>query len=141
VGFAVLGGIFGEGIDLTGERLIGVAVVGVGLPQISLDRDLIREFWQTAGQSGFDYAYTFPGMNRVLQAVVRLIRSDKDQGVVLLIDDRFGKHSYRTLFPSWWNSKKVTTPKDIECETEKFWVKGGDSVSTVAQAIEVNLTL
>jgi DNA excision repair protein ERCC-2 len=140
VGFAVLGGIFGEGIDLTGERLIGVAVVGVGLPQISLDRDLIREFWQTAGQSGFDYAYTFPGMNRVLQAVGRLIRSDKDQGVVLLIDDRFGKHSYRTLFPSWWNSKKVTTPKDIECETDKFWAKG-DSVSTAAQAIEVNLTL
>src|SRR6185503_596639 len=78
IAFAVLGGIFGEGIDLVGDRLIGVAIVGVGLPQLGLERDLIREYWQEGGCSGFDYAYTYPGMNRVLQAVGRLICSDKD---------------------------------------------------------------
>ena len=73
IAFAVLGGVFGEGIDLVGERLIGVAVVGVGLPQLCLERDLIRDYWQAREKSGFDFSYTYPGMNRVLQAAGRVI--------------------------------------------------------------------
>ena len=86
VGFAVMGGIFGEGIDLAGERLIGAIIVGVGLPQLCLERDLIRGLFQENIGSGFDYAYTYPGMNRVLQATGRVIRSETDCGVVLLIE-------------------------------------------------------
>ena len=89
VGFAVLGGIFGEGIDLVGERLIGAVIVGVGLPQLCVERNLIRDYFQQQNAAGFDYAYTFPGMNRVLQAIGRVIRSETDHGVALLIDARF----------------------------------------------------
>ncbi|MGZ8941117.1 MAG: ATP-dependent DNA helicase, partial [Limisphaerales bacterium] len=121
VAFAVLGGIFGEGIDLVGERLIGVVVVGIGLPQICLERDLIREYWQQAGRSGFDYAYTFPGMNRVLQAVGRLIRCESDRGVVLLIDERFGRQSQRELFPSWWNWQVTRNAFEIGAACNGFW--------------------
>jgi Rad3-related DNA helicase len=121
VAFAVLGGIFGEGIDLVGERLIGVVVVGVGLPQICLERDLIREYWQNAGRSGFDYAYTFPGMNRVLQAAGRLIRSETDRGTVLLIDERFGRRPQRDLFPDWWLAKVVRNAGEIGAASEDFW--------------------
>jgi Rad3-related DNA helicase len=85
VGFAVLGGVFGEGIDLVGERLIGAVIVGVGLPQLCVERDLIRDYFQQQNSQGFEYAYTFPGMNRVLQAVGRVLRSEKDQGVVLIL--------------------------------------------------------
>ena len=90
-GFAVLGGIFGEGIDLVGERLIGAVIVGVGLPQLCVERDLIRDYFEARKCPGFDYAYTFPGMNRVLQAIGRVIRSDTDRGAVLLIDARFNE--------------------------------------------------
>lgn len=103
VGFAVLGGIFGEGIDLVGDRLVGVAVVGVGLPQVSVERELIRHYYQEKLEAGFAYAYLFPGMNRVLQAAGRVIRSELDRGVVLLIDRRFREERYRQLLPSWWH--------------------------------------
>ena len=102
VGCAVLGGVFGEGIDLVGERLIGVAVVGVGLPQVCLERELIREFYAARGGRGFEFAYQFPGMNRVLQAAGRVIRSETDRGAVLLIDARFAQRRYRELMPEWW---------------------------------------
>ena len=102
VGFAVMGGIFGEGIDLVGDRLIGAVIVGVGLPQLCVERDLIRDYFQEQTGAGFDYAYTFPGMNRVLQAIGRVIRSETDRGVVLLIDARFAEPRYRRLFPAWW---------------------------------------
>ena len=121
VAFAVLGGIFGEGIDLIGERLIGVVVVGVGLPQVSIERDLIREYWREQNRSGFDYAYTFPGLNRVLQAVGRVIRSEKDRGVVLLIDDRFGQRGYRALFPGWWQPRMVRSKAEIAGRAREFW--------------------
>lgn len=121
VGWAVLGGIFGEGIDLVGERLIGVVVVGVGLPQICLERDLIREQMQETGRSGFDYAYSFPGMNRVLQAVGRVIRSEQDRGVVLLIDERFRQHPYRGLMPSWWEREQVRSAEEVRERVREFW--------------------
>lgn len=121
VAFAVMGGIFGEGIDLVGERLIGVAVVGVGLPQLCLERGLIREYHQAQGHSGFDHAYTFPGMNRVLQAAGRVIRTDTDRGVVLLIDERFSRPQYRSLFPPWWAPQRVRSPHEISTALALFW--------------------
>lgn len=133
LGFAVLGGIFGEGIDLVGERLIGVVVVGVGLPQICVERDLIREYREERGGRGFDYAYTFPGMNRVLQAAGRLIRTESDRGVVLLIDDRFGRPLHRRLFPEWWRPQFVATPAQISARAEEFWQS--DSALTSEQRI------
>jgi len=121
VGFAVMGGIFGEGIDLVGDRLIGAVIVGVGLPQLCIERDLIRDYFQAQIGTGFDYAYTFPGMNRVLQAIGRVIRSEKDRGVVMLIDARFREQRYRRLFPSWWQPSTVRTSGDIHNALRQFW--------------------
>ena len=121
VGFAVLGGIFGEGIDLVGERLIGAVIVGVGLPQLCFERNLIRDYFQQQNAAGFDYAYTFPGMNRVLQAVGRVIRSETDHGVVLLIDARFDELRYRRLFPAWWKFVKVRNSDALRETVAGFW--------------------
>lgn len=121
VGFVVLGGIFGESIDLVGERLIGAIVVGVGLPQLSAERDLIRDHFQRVNGLGFDYAYTFPGMNRVLQAVGRVIRSETDRGVVLLIDRRFAEARYRRLFPAHWRAVGVGSVDKIREAADQFW--------------------
>ena len=102
VGFCVLGGLFSEGIDLKGDRLIGAIVVGVGLPGLSLRQNQIRDYYQRKNGRGYDYAYVFPGMNKVLQAAGRVIRSDEDAGLVLLIDSRFPTPAYRALFPPHW---------------------------------------
>ncbi|EPY06279.1 DEAD 2 domain-containing protein [Paenibacillus alvei TS-15] len=102
IGFAVMGGVFSEGIDLVGDRLTGVAIVGVGLPQIGLERDIIRDYFNSQGKNGFDYAYVYPGMNKVLQAGGRLIRSETDQGELLLIDDRYLHPHYAALLPDEW---------------------------------------
>jgi DNA excision repair protein ERCC-2 len=124
VGFAILGGVFGEGIDLVGERLIGAVIVGVGLPQLSLERDLIREYFQAREMDGFGFAYTFPGMNRVLQAIGRVIRSETDRGVVLLIDARFGELRYRRLFPPWWKFLRVRNIGALSNAVAEFWQTG-----------------
>jgi len=121
VGFAVMGGIFGEGIDLVGDRLIGAVIVGVGLPQLCVERDLIRDYFQAETGAGFDYAYSFPGMNRVLQATGRVIRSETDRGVILLIDARFAEPRYRRLFPGWWRSVSVRNVGEIRAALGKFW--------------------
>ncbi len=121
VGFAVLGGVFGEGIDLVGERLIGAIIVGVGLPQLCIERDLIRDYFQARSGAGFDYAYTFPGMNRVLQATGRVIRSDTDRGVVLLVDARFGETRYQRLLPPWWRTARVRSANALEAALNQFW--------------------
>jgi DNA excision repair protein ERCC-2 len=121
VGFAVLGGIFGEGIDLVGERLIGAVIVGVGLPQLCAERNLIRDYFQQQNSLGFEYAYTFPGMNRVLQAIGRVIRSETDRGVVLLIDARFNETRYRRLFPTWWNYSRVRHTEGLQQAVRSFW--------------------
>jgi DNA excision repair protein ERCC-2 len=102
VGFVIMGGIFGESIDLPGNRLTGAAVVGVGLPQVNLERNLIREYHDAKSGNGFHYAYTYPGMNKVLQAAGRLIRTETDRGTLLLIDDRFATPLYKRLFPPEW---------------------------------------
>jgi Rad3-related DNA helicase len=123
VGFAVMGGMFGEGIDLVGDRLIGAVIVGVGLPQLCVERDLIRDYFQGQTGVGFDYAYTFPGMNRVLQAIGRVIRSETDRGVVLLIDARFAEPRYRRLFPAWWRPARARSTEEIRKGLAEFWVR------------------
>lgn len=102
IALALLGGIFSEGIDLAGTRLVGVSVIGTGLPRLSLERDILQSYFEERNGSGFDYAYRFPGMQRVLQAVGRLIRTETDTGSVLLIDRRFLEPRHSALFPSWW---------------------------------------
>lgn len=110
VGFAVMGGIFSEGIDLVGRRLTGAAVVGVGLPGICLERELIRDHF---ADIGFDYAYTFPGINRVLQAAGRVIRSESDRGSLLLIDSRYGTYRYKTLLPHHWRPVRIHSSESL----------------------------
>ncbi|WP_042149633.1 ATP-dependent DNA helicase [Paucisalibacillus sp. EB02] len=107
VGFAVLGGIFSEGVDLKGDRLQGVIVVGVGMPQIGFERNIMKDYFQSVGRNGFDYAYVYPGMNKVLQAGGRLIRSDSDTGLIALVDDRFLQNKYQTLIPYEWQHYTV----------------------------------
>lgn len=122
VGFAVMGGIFGEGIDLVGDRLLGAIIVGVGLPQICLERDIIKEHFDKTQNMGFEYAYTYPGMNKVLQAVGRVIRTEKDRGVAVLIDERFSTNTYKKLYPKEWIP--VTRIQNLKAASniiEDFW--------------------
>jgi len=121
VGFAVMGGIFGEGIDLVGKRLMGAVVVGVGLPGISLERELIKEYFTNALGAGFEYAYLYPGINRVLQAAGRVIRTEKDRGVVLLIDQRYGRYQYKSLLREEWDPVRVRDPQQLADGLQKFW--------------------
>jgi len=122
VGLAVMGGIFGEGIDLVGERLIGVVVVGVGVPQLGLERDLIKEYFDQQTGSGFAFAYQYPGFNRVLQATGRVIRAETDRGIIVLIDDRFTHARYRHLFPSHWRGYQVAPSADeMKDKLARFW--------------------
>lgn len=124
VGFAVLGGIFSEGIDLKGDRLVGAIIVGVGLPQICLERDIIKDYFQKKKRLGYEYSYMYPGMNKVLQAAGRVIRSDTDRGVVLLLDERFSSTQYQNIFPSeWFHNIKVRNSDEVAAELEGFWGK------------------
>ncbi len=120
VGFAVMGGIFGEGVDLVGDRLKGAIIVGVGLPSMSLEQDLIRDYFDEKSRAGFDYAYLFPGFNRVLQAAGRVIRTENDRGVVLLMDKRFASFRYRSLFPMDWCPVPVQNEEKIRDILERF---------------------
>lgn len=103
VGFSVVGGMFSEGVDLPGERLIGAVIVGVGFPKVSLENDIIKEYFDI---EGFNYAYTYPGINKVLQSAGRVIRSETDKGRILLIDSRYFNNKYRNMLPKEWNIKK-----------------------------------
>lgn len=107
VGFAVMGGLFSEGIDLVGDRLIGTIIVGVGLPQICLERNIINDYFKKKNNQGFEYAYMYPGMNKVMQAAGRVIRREEDKGIVLLIDERFIHRKYYKLFPKEWNNPRI----------------------------------
>ena len=120
--FGVLGGIFSEGIDLKGDRLIGAIVIGVGLPQISIEQDIIMEYFQKKNGMGYENAYMFPGMNKVLQAAGRVIRSENDRGVVLLVDERFSQRNYRSLFPKHWeHGSSVRSNRELKKKLEQFW--------------------
>jgi DNA excision repair protein ERCC-2 len=121
VGFAVMGGVFGEGIDLKGDRLTGAVIVGVGLPAICLERDVIRNYFDQHKGQGFAYAYQYPGINRVLQAAGRVIRSGSDRGAVLLIDQRYAQTAFRCLLPSYWQVRKIKRPQDIKVALDEFW--------------------
>ncbi|HWR45639.1 ATP-dependent DNA helicase [Sporomusa sp.] len=125
VGFAVLGGVFGEGIDLIGERLVGAVVVGVGLPKVCLEREIIRQWFDKDNRQGFEYAYVYPGMNKVLQAAGRVIRTEYDRGLVLLIDDRFSQSRYKRLFPpEWQGAVRTNSVSRIADEAKRFWMMG-----------------
>ena len=121
VGFAVMGGIFGEGIDLKGDRLTGVVIVGVGLPGICLERDLIQAYYDKGLGSGFEFAYQYPGINRVLQAAGRLIRSERDKGMVLLIDRRYTQPRYRALLPAHWQIQTIGDDTRYVDQMRLFW--------------------
>ncbi len=121
VGFVVMGGIFGEGIDLMGDRLSGAVVIGVGLPGISLERELIRSHFEQEEDSGFNFAYLYPGMMRVFQAVGRVIRSENDRGAVLLIDPRYNRSEYRDLFPLEWNAQTFISREEMTRHLHNFW--------------------
>jgi DNA excision repair protein ERCC-2 len=122
VAFAVMGGIFSEGIDLKGDRLIGAVIVGVGLPQICLERDIIRDYFQNKNKMGYEYSYMYPGMNKVLQAAGRVIRSEKDKGIVLLMDERFSSSVYQNIFPrEWFPHIRARNVKEIERSLSEFW--------------------
>lgn len=122
LGFCVLGGIFSEGIDLRGNKLIGVAVVSVGLPGLSAENNLIRDYYDQENGHGFEYAYQMPGMNNVLQAAGRLIRSSHDKGIILLLDQRFASFRYTQLFPNHWqNRQNLNSVKQLQQAVDKFW--------------------
>ena len=122
LGFGVMGGIFGEGVNLTGDRLIGCAIVGVGLPQVSPRQEMLRRYYDAQNGAGFDYAYRWPGMNKVLQAAGRVIRTQEDKGVVLLLDDRFAQSEYARLFPKHWRQLEyLRDTEDLKKKLEAFW--------------------
>ncbi len=132
IGLAVMGGVFGEGIDLVGERLIGAVVVGVGVPQVCLERDLIKDYFDRqedgasggagAAKAGFSFAYQYPGFNRVLQATGRVIRTETDRGMIVLIDERFTHARYRHLFPAHWRDFQVVqSTAAIQEKLARFW--------------------
>lgn len=121
LGLCVMGGVFAEGIDLAHEKLIGVFVVGTGLPMINDESELTKEYFAEDGKPGFDYAYRFPGMNKVMQAAGRVIRTDTDCGIIELLDDRFLQPSYRALFPQEWENFEITDINGIAGLTESFW--------------------
>jgi Rad3-related DNA helicase len=121
IGFCVLGGIFSEGIDLTHDRLIGVIVVGTGLPQVCFERELLRSYFDDRDMDGFDYAYRFPGMNKVLQAAGRVIRTTDDIGIIALLDERFLQTSYQRLFPCEWERYQTTSLQNVSRQVSSFW--------------------
>ena len=118
----ILGGSFSEGIDMVDDRLIGVAIVGIGLPGIGTENNLIRDYYSGKGEDGFEVAYKNPGMNKVMQAVGRLIRSPSDVGAALLLDDRYMKEEYRRLFERLWSEYEVIMePKEIRESLKAFY--------------------
>ena len=121
LGFCVMGGIFSEGIDLTNERLIGAIIVGTGLPKVCTEREILKNYFDERGLGGFDYAYLFPGMNKVLQSAGRVIRTSEDKGCILLLDERFRKEEYQRLFPREWKQPVFGKKSDLKSVLQSFW--------------------
>ena len=124
VGFAVLGGSFSEGVDLPGSRLIGTVIVGVGIPGLSSERNILRDYFENKCERGYDYAYTYPGMNRILQAAGRVIRREEDRGVVVLIDSRYAEEPYLHLYPEHWRGMVAAgDAQSLSHRVRTFWKK------------------
>ncbi len=124
VAFCVMGGIFSEGIDLTQDRLIGAIIVGTGLPQVCNDREILRNYFDSKNLSGFDYSYLYPGMNKVLQSAGRVIRTEEDKGVILLLDERFRGRQYQEMFPREWSGIQTCRLEQLEEKLKTFWGNG-----------------
>jgi Rad3-related DNA helicase len=123
IGFCVMGGIFSEGIDLKNDSLIGAIIVGTGLPQIGCERELLKKYFDAKGENGFDYAYRYPGMNKVLQSAGRVIRTAEDVGVVALLDERFIETQYLRMFPREWSKHELVDINTVSKTVENFWNK------------------
>lgn len=123
IAFCVMGGIFGEGIDLKNEQLIGVIVVGTGLPQISDEREILKNYYDKLNGNGFDYAFRYPGINKVLQAAGRVIRTVEDNGVIVLLDERFLQSDYGPLYPREWDDRIICGIGEVENYIKEFWNK------------------
>lgn len=121
IGFCVLGGIFSEGIDLKNDSLIGAVIVGTGLPQVCFEREILKDFFDEDGESGFDYSYRYPGMNKVLQAAGRVIRTVEDVGIVALLDERFLQLAYQRMFPREWEYYEKVNVGTVAKRVERFW--------------------
>ncbi|MBQ8972528.1 MAG: ATP-dependent DNA helicase, partial [Clostridia bacterium] len=119
--FIVLGGVFAEGIDLPGERLSGAAIVTTGMPQLGFERDQLAMLMDDGFGSGYASAYVYPGIRRVLQAAGRVIRTETDKGVVLLIDKRYDAEDIRDLLPTYWNVRRISKMEKLEGALDKFW--------------------
>ncbi|MBX9689499.1 MAG: hypothetical protein K2X27_22505, partial [Candidatus Obscuribacterales bacterium] len=127
--FAVQGGVFSEGVDYPGESLIGALIVGPALPKFDLERELLREYYERHYKAGFDYAYTYPAMSRVVQSAGRVIRSETDKGLIVLMDQRFTQQSYVNAMPNDWikNSVKELLSNSIIKDLSEFWLKAAAS--------------
>ncbi|MCI5839103.1 MAG: ATP-dependent DNA helicase [Peptoniphilaceae bacterium] len=124
VGFLILGGIFSEGIDLKGERLIGSMIISVGMPKVSYESQITKEYYDKKYSNGFEYAYTYPGINKVFQAAGRVIRSENDKGIIFLLDDRFSQLKYKRMYPMHWKKiYEVKNEKEIKKIIKEFWEK------------------
>lgn len=121
VALCVMGGIFGEGIDLKEESLIGVIVIGTGLPMVCAEQEILKTYFEEKQKPGFAYAFQYPGMNKVMQAAGRVIRTVKDEGVIALLDERFLRPDYLALFPREWADFKRVTLSAVEQATREFW--------------------
>lgn len=121
IGCCVMGGIFSEGIDLREDRLIGAVIVGTGLPMVCNERELFKNYFEKKKGSGFDYAYLYPGVNKVFQAGGRVIRTAEDKGAVLLLDERFMQRQYRELFPREWEEYQVVDVGEMKEALREFW--------------------
>ena len=121
VGFIVLGGVFAEGVDLPEDRLSGAAIVSTGMPQLSFERETLRALMDDADDGGMDAAYTYPGLRRVLQAAGRVIRTETDRGVVILMDVRYRQEKMRELMPPHWDVTDVGKLSGLKRELEAFW--------------------
>ncbi|MFA9376292.1 MAG: ATP-dependent DNA helicase [Lachnotalea sp.] len=127
VGFCVMGGIFSEGIDLKNDNLIGAFIIGTGLPQISNEKEILKNYYDAKGLNGFDYSYRYPGMNKVLQAAGRVIRTSDDLGIILLLDERFNSRQYKELFPREWKQPAVCSIDNVGSQVDEFWNKTRNS--------------
>ena len=126
LGFCVMGGIFSEGIDLKKDKLIGTIVVGTGLPQVCNERELISAYFNEREMNGFDYSYKIPGMNKVMQAAGRVIRTMEDKGIILLLDNRFKEYSYRQMFPKEWDDVCYVNVNNVKDVLSKIWTDKED---------------